>query len=157
MKIGFIGQGYIGKNMADDFEDRGYEVVRYALEPEYQNNRETISECDVVFISVPTPTTEKGSDHSIVEEVLALVGKNKTAVIKSTILPGTTRELQEKYPHLKLLFSPEFLSKVTAKEDARKPILTIMGLPQDDDEYHNEAQKVLQLLPKTENTFITTS
>jgi 3-hydroxyisobutyrate dehydrogenase-like beta-hydroxyacid dehydrogenase len=26
--IGFIGQGFIGKNMADDFESRGYRVDR---------------------------------------------------------------------------------------------------------------------------------
>ncbi len=30
MKIGFIGQGWIGKNYADDFEHRGYRVVRYS-------------------------------------------------------------------------------------------------------------------------------
>ena len=28
MKIGFIGQGWIGKNYADDFDARGYAVVR---------------------------------------------------------------------------------------------------------------------------------
>ena len=33
--IGVIGQGWIGKNYADDFEKRGYRVVRYALEPAY--------------------------------------------------------------------------------------------------------------------------
>ena len=27
-KIGFIGQGWIGQNYADDFERRGFEVVR---------------------------------------------------------------------------------------------------------------------------------
>ena len=31
-KIGFIGQGWIGKNYADDFVERGYDVVRYDLE-----------------------------------------------------------------------------------------------------------------------------
>jgi predicted dinucleotide-binding enzyme len=30
--IGFIGQGFIGKNYANDFEKRGYEVIRYANE-----------------------------------------------------------------------------------------------------------------------------
>lgn len=38
MLIGFIGQGFIGKNYADDFENRGYEVVRYALEEPYLKN-----------------------------------------------------------------------------------------------------------------------
>ena len=36
--IGFIGQGFIGKNYADDFEERGFEVIRYDID-KYQNNR----------------------------------------------------------------------------------------------------------------------
>ena len=46
MKIGFIGQGWIGKNYADNFEARGYEVVRYSLEPEYAGNQEKIKDCE---------------------------------------------------------------------------------------------------------------
>ncbi len=38
--IGFIGQGFIGKNYADDFENRGYTVIRYALEEQYIDNKE---------------------------------------------------------------------------------------------------------------------
>ena len=34
-KIGFIGQGWIGKNYADDFENWGYNIIRYALEKPY--------------------------------------------------------------------------------------------------------------------------
>ena len=41
-KIGFIGQGYIGKNYANDFEKRGYNIVRYALEQPYITNNEKI-------------------------------------------------------------------------------------------------------------------
>lgn len=32
MKIGFVRQGYVGKNTADNFETRGHGVIRYALE-----------------------------------------------------------------------------------------------------------------------------
>ena len=46
-----------------------------------------MKECDIVFIAVPTPSTPKGFDYSIVESVLAC-RKRETAVIKSTILPG---------------------------------------------------------------------
>ena len=42
-KIGFIGQGWIGKNYADDFERRGLEVVRYALEEPYVKNKDKIN------------------------------------------------------------------------------------------------------------------
>ena len=64
--IGFIGQGFIGKNYADDFEQRNYKVVRYALEGTYAGNKDRIKECDIVFIAVPTPTTPEGFDLSIV-------------------------------------------------------------------------------------------
>src|SRR3989338_6825777 len=84
--IGFIGQGWIGKNYANDFEKRGLKTVRYALEVPYAQNKEKIKECGIVFVAVPTPTTPKGFDASIVESALGLVGKGKIAVLKSTIL-----------------------------------------------------------------------
>jgi hypothetical protein len=48
-QIGFIGQGWVGKNYSDDFEKRGYEVIRYSLEVPYVYNKEKIAECDIVF------------------------------------------------------------------------------------------------------------
>src|SRR5262245_24485252 len=109
MRIGFIGQGFVGKNIANDFEQRGNTVVRYALEPEYALNRRFISDCEVVFIAVPTPTTPSGFDYSIVEEAIQLVGTGKIAVIKSTLLPGTTKKIQDAHQDKVVLFSPEFL------------------------------------------------
>src|SRR5690242_15193207 len=91
-KIGFIGQGFVGKNQADDFERRGYEVVRYALEEPFVKNKDKIKECDMVFIAVPTPTTPEGFDYSLVEQVISLVEKGKIVVVRSTILPGTTQK-----------------------------------------------------------------
>ena len=66
VKIGFIGQGFVGKNYADNFEVRGYAVIRYAKEKPYNKNKEAIKDCEVVFIAVPTPTTPKGYDASII-------------------------------------------------------------------------------------------
>ena len=80
---GFIGQGWIGKNYADHFEDRSFDVVRYAKEEPYAKNKNQISQCDIVFIAVPTPTTREGFSAKIVEDVLTCVGKGKVAVIKS--------------------------------------------------------------------------
>src|SRR5437868_5759053 len=121
LKIGFIGQGFVGKNMATDFAERGFEVVRYSLEPEYVGNRDLIKECDTVFMAVPTPTTPTGFDDSILRDEVKLVGKDKIVVIKSTILPGTTESLQKENPDIFILHSPEFLREVTAKEDTKNP------------------------------------
>lgn len=144
--IGFIGQGFIGRNYADATEERGLEVVRYDLH-EHAHNKDAIAECDIVFIAVPTPTKPDGFDYSIVEEVLSLVGKGKTAVIKSTILPGTTRKLQKKFPDIYVFHSPEFLTEATAAHDARHPDRNIIGITGTKNFEYERAIDVLRVLP----------
>ncbi|MGE5541245.1 MAG: hypothetical protein ACM3TU_03115 [Bacillota bacterium] len=148
-RVGFIGQGWIGKNYADDFERRGYEVVRYALEEPYAANKEAVGECDIVFIAVPTPTTPEGFDVSIVTSVLSCVGEGKIAVIKSTIVPGTTEALQRQFPDRIILHSPEFLREAHAAHDAAHPERTIIGIPEDTEHYHAAAARVLAVLPES--------
>ena len=147
IKIGFIGQGWIGKNYADNFEERGYKVVRYAKEKPYDVNKEKIKECDIVFIAVPTPTTPKGFDDSILRKVIPLVGKGKTAVIKSTVLPETTKKMQKANPDIIVLHSPEFLTEVTAQYDAAHPARNIVGIPKDTPPYKKAAHEVISVLP----------
>ena len=148
MKIGFIGNGYVGKHIADDFEARGYSVVRYALEAPYNENKEVVGACDIIFLAVPTPTTPEGFNGSIVENALALVQPGKIVVIKSTVTPGTTKRLQEKYPELILLFSPEFLREATAAHDAAHPFAVIVGSPVADDVHGRAAAQLLEILPE---------
>lgn len=154
-KIGFIGQGWIGKNYADNFEHRGYDVVRYGIEKEYRKNKTKIKNCDVVFIAVPTPTTPKGFDSSVLEQVIPLVGKEKVAVIKSTVLPGTTEALQKKFKNIFIVHSPEFLTESSARQDVDKPFHNIVGIPKDTKEYRRIAEEVLVLLPRASSELVT--
>lgn len=146
--IGFIGQGWIGKNYADDFENRGYSVVRYALEEPYVNNREAIRGCDIVFVAVPTPTTAAGFDDSYVRAALKNVAPGSTVVIKSTLLPGTTEQLQADYPELFIMHSPEFLREASAAHDAAHPERNLIGIPVDTEDYTTRALQVLAVLPE---------
>ncbi|MFH0873595.1 MAG: hypothetical protein V1846_02005 [Candidatus Komeilibacteria bacterium] len=145
-KIGFIGQGWLGKNYADWYEKFSQlEVIRYSLEEPHISNKDKIGDCDLVFICVPTPTTPEGFDYKNVDEAIGLVGDQKIALIKSTILPGTTEVLQKKYPNIKVLFSPEFLTEATAAYDVANPDRNIIG-------YASEAglkvaDEVMALLP----------
>jgi UDPglucose 6-dehydrogenase len=146
--IGFIGQGFIGKNYANDFEKRGYEVIRYANEKEYIGNKDKIKNCDIVFIAVPTPSVPEGFDDSIVREVIKLVGKGKVAVIKSTIIPGTAESIQKENKDIFVMHSPEFLTEATASYDAEHPDRNIIGIPIDSKEFREKAELVLSVLPK---------
>ena len=147
--IGFVGQGFVGGNYADDFEKRGYKVVRYSLEPQYVENKGKIRDCDIVFVCVPTPTTPKGFDASIVEAGISLVGDGKIAVVKSTLMPGSTKALQKKFPKKIVLCSPEFLSVATAAHDAANPFSNIVGMPVNDAKYRAAAKSVQSSLPKS--------
>src|SRR3989344_2240211 len=155
--IGFVGQGYVGKNYADDFETRGYKTVRYALEEPYRKNKDKIKHCDIVFVAVPTPSTPSGFDGSIVEEALSLVGKGKTAVIKSTIVPGMTRQLQKKHTEKILLFCPEFLSVATAAYDVANPFVNVSGVASNSAKHKKAAKQVLHILKKAPENLICTS
>ena len=155
--MGFVGQGYVGGSYANNFEKRGFSVIRYSLEPKYIHNKEAISTCDIVFIAVPTPTTPKGFDYSIVEAGLKLVGKGKIAVVKSTLLPGTTVALQKKFPSISVLCSPEFLSVATAQKDADEPFSNIIGAPSRSKKHREAAEAVHRVLPNAPFSHICTS
>ena len=155
--IGFIGQGFIGKNYADDFENRNYKIVRYDIDS-YSDNKDKIKEADIVLIAVPTPTTPQGFDYSIVQEVLKLIGKGKIAVIKSTLQLGTTRKLQELYPDITVMHSPEFLREVSAAEDAKKPNRNIVGIvDKENKDLYKKADLVMKTLAKAPYELITNS
>ena len=151
--IGFIGQGFIGKNMADDFVSRGYKVIRYDNEKHIEN-KELIKTCDFVFIAVPTPSTLTGFSDSILWEVIKLVGDGKTAVIKSTIKIGTTEKIQAKYQNKYIIHSPEFLTEKNAVNDAKFPPRNIVGYTKESKE---KAEEVLELLPKSPHNFLVNS
>jgi UDPglucose 6-dehydrogenase len=157
MTIGFVGQGYVGKNAADDFENRGHSVVRFALEAPYNANKDRIKECGIVFIAVPTPTTPDGFDSSIVESVFSLMAPHTIVVIKSTLLPGTSGALQKAHPEHIVLFAPEFLSEATAAEDSAHPFVSIVGMTISDDAHRKAAEEVLALLPAAPFSLICTS
>ena len=142
LQIGFIGQGFIGKNYANDFEHRGYSVIRYAKEKPY------IKDCDIVFIAVPTPTTREGFNYDILSSVVALCGDNKSVVIKSTILPGTCCALQKQYPNKYIFHSPEFLTEKNAAYDAAHPTRNIIGYSIQNEEFKKRAEEILSTLPE---------
>ena len=60
---------------------------------------------------------EDGSqDLSYVESVFENASNKSVYILKSTVLPGTTDQLSEKYSNFKIIFSPEFLTEKNSKK-----------------------------------------
>ena len=91
-----------------------------------------VNNSDILFLALPTPMAEDGScDISIVEEVSAKIDKvakkRKTIVIKSTVPPGTTKMLSEKYKKHAWAFNPEFLTQANFINDFLEQDRIILG------------------------------
>ena len=129
MKIGIIGNGFVGEAQAFAFSPT-YDVRVYDIDPLKATHKlEEVHECDFVFVCVPTPMNADGSQNlSFIENVFDNAKEEGPVyIIKSTIIPGTTSNLQSKYPDLNIVFSPEFLTQRTAKLDMMTQARVIFG------------------------------
>jgi len=130
-KVGLIGKGFVGSAVAHGFSEAvGYkcEIRIYDKDPLLSLNslKDVVTKSDIVFISVPTPSNSDGSINldildKCLTEVNQVAEKNNSYqaiyLLRSTIIPGTTRNFQEKFKKLKLVFNPEFLTERSAKFD----------------------------------------
>ncbi len=107
--------------------------------------REAVLETDISFLAPPTPSKRNGDlDVSYIEEVCRQIGQvlpqkttRHTVVVRSTVLPGTLREVViptlEQYSGLKagvdfgVAVNPEFLRESTAIKDYDFPAMTVIG------------------------------
>ena len=127
-KIGVVGNGFVGGAVKFGFSPQvgcDAEVRVYDKNPSKSTHglEETVNESDFIFLSVPTPANDDGSINiSVLEDALSDInevhnGKDNAILIRSTVIPGTTWALQTKYPHLNILFNPEFLTERSANFD----------------------------------------
>tara|TARA_B100000989_G_C19518810_1_gene463048 strand:- start:1691 stop:2530 length:840 start_codon:yes stop_codon:yes gene_type:complete len=128
IKVGVIGNGFVGEAISFAFSSIS-EIYIYDKDPSRSlNDIESVHNCDFVFICVPTPMFQDGSqDISYVESTFEKASNKPIYILKSTVLPGTTERLSKKYSNLKIIFSPEFLTERTAKLDMLTQSRIILG------------------------------
>ena len=134
MRIGIIGQGYVGSAIKLGFQDH-YSVETYDKYDLTKSTKSSIKRVveftDVIFVCVPTPMRKDGTCYTgIVEEVIREI--NETAdghivVIKSTVPPGTTDRINAEYTKSTVIFNPEFLTEANFIEDFKNQSRIILG------------------------------
>ena len=137
-KIGVVGNGFVGGAVKFGFSPQvgcDAEVRTYDKDQSRSTHslEETVNESDFIFLSVPTPANKDGSINiDILDNALNDInevhnGKQNIILIRSTVIPGTTWSLQQKYGELNILFNPEFLTERSAKFDFINQTRFIIG------------------------------
>jgi UDPglucose 6-dehydrogenase len=136
-KIGVIGQGFVGsavrEGMKNYYDVRTFDINGNCNEPSLN---EVIHQVNETFLCVPTPMKKSGEcDLSIVRNCLQDISTlvehyqktNFIVIIKSTIPPGTTEQLNKEFKYLQIAFNPEFLTEANAIEDYKNQNRIIVG------------------------------
>ena len=147
MNVGIIGNGFVGKATKilknDKINMLCYDINPNLCEPKGLELKDMLI-CDIIFVSLPTPMNKDGSVClKIVKSVISNLKKNSYngfIVIRSTVLPGTSDELN-------VYFMPEFLTEKNFVNDFKTNPLWIFGLLHNkkDIEFKNKIQTLFTL------------
>jgi UDPglucose 6-dehydrogenase len=133
MKIGIIGNGFVGKAtnilQCNDIDIYCYDIVPEACVPLGTTLLDLVEQCAIIFISVPTPMDENGKCYlKILESVVNQIENlnyQGFLCIRSTVPVGTSKRLQ-------CYFMPEFLTEANYKNDFITNKCWIFGLLETD-------------------------
>jgi len=178
-RISIVGSGVVGSATGQGFHKLGHDVIFFDISKQRlealrndgykvaNNLSEALSRSDVTFVCVNTPTHNSQQDLSQIFSVLHQITeylntaeKQHLLVFRSTILPGTMRNVIVDYLEKNcttkrgidydVVYNPEFLRETTSYDDFFKPDRVIIG------EDHAQLSKVLEDLyrPLTKNIII---
>jgi len=154
INIGIIGFGFVGSSVAYGFSPQtGFDgaTIRIYDKDESRSThsiKDVLDSSDFIFLSVPTPSNSDGTINiSILHNVLGEIDNHGTkdgciVLVRSTIIPGTTRSFQEKYKNITFVFNPEFLTERSAKFDFINQSRFILGGPPDNTKKVSELFKI---------------
>ena len=125
-RVGIAGYGIVGQAVAHLFR----KVAIYDPLKGW-DNPSALGGCPVTFICAATPTIDGRNDlsilHSMIDALVPYLEFGHILAIRSTVLPGTVRQLQQEYNGLHFASNPEFLRGHQAFYDALKPYRIIIG------------------------------
>ena len=135
--IGIIGIGVVGTSLKQYFSALPItsSVLAYDKYKLLENNsslEEIVVKAEVIFICLPTLVDKKRGEYDLtplqqtLQRLEDLKFTSGPVLLRSTILPGTTDELQKQFPSLFLYHMPEFLSSKTALKDMNSVSTTPM-------------------------------
>ena len=138
MNIGVVGKGFVGSAVQNGFSPNtgcDVEMRVYDKDPARSLHTldETVNKSDFIFISVPTPARPDGHiDLTILNDAINDINKISTNretifLVRSTIIPGTTSDIQYEFPNLRIVFNPEFLTERSANFDFINQTRFILG------------------------------
>jgi UDPglucose 6-dehydrogenase len=129
--IGVIGVGMVGGAIIKSLKCKN---IKFSCYDKYKNigNLEKCLETKILFLCLPTLFDEKSKSYnknSILETVKYLQENNYKGliVLKSTVEPGTSQKLSDKFKNLKIFHNPEFLTARTAFEDFENQNHVVLG------------------------------
>ena len=138
--IGIVGQGFVGSAIKVGLKDF-YDIFTYDLQENLRNCDslcELVEKSKFIFVCLPTPMKSGGGCFTgIVEETVLSINEicksnhydNKIVIIKSTVPPGTTSNLDNMCDSLAVVFSPEFLTEANSHDDFKNQTRIIIGGP----------------------------
>ena len=129
-KVGIIGYGFVGESQAFAFAPVSDIKIFDIDKTKATHTLDEVLQQDFIFVCLPTPMKQNGEqDLSYIENFFGGIGLHNTNaifVLKSTVLPNTTKQLNDKYP-FNIVFCPEFLTEKNAKLDMLTQSRIILG------------------------------
>lgn len=127
MKIGVVGNGFVGHAMTllrPHVEVLVWDVVPEKRDPKTLDIETFVEESEIIFVAVPTPMNSDGSANldivrAVCEEIQE-IDDSKYIVLRSTVPPGTSEELD-------VNFMPEFLTEKNWEDDFKNCDQWILG------------------------------
>ena len=126
-RILIIGNGVVGNATGRVLKEMGHEVSYYDIVNEKSDLGalyidDLNKHFDFIFVCVSTPTINSEQNiNSVITVMHSLQGFHYKIILRSTVLPGTCDDIIKKYPKIKLIYFPEFLTEKAAFFDCLNP------------------------------------